>query len=211
MDVYTTGCTDQPTSMVILLHGYGANGQDLLGLGEEWKAAFPNTVFIAPDAPHACEMSPFGFQWFSLGDWSPMSMAAGARNIAPWVNEFIDAQLKQYNVREENLVLCGFSQGTMLAIYIALRRAKKVAGLLGYSGALICTEEWNELNLQKPEICLIHGIADNVVPVAAYYHAAQMLDQYGFPFDGHVLHGLMHGINDYGLQLGRDFLKRVLG
>lgn len=210
MSVYVTGCEKSPKSMVILLHGYGANGQDLLGLGEEWKTDFPDTVFISPDAPTPCEISPFGYQWFSLGDWSPVSMTTGVRTVAPHINELIDEQLKKYNVSDENLVLCGFSQGTMLALYTALRRPKKIAGVLGYSGALICTEDWNSIELQKPDICLIHGIADNVVPVAAYYHASQTLQEYDFPFDGHVLHGLMHGINDYGLQLGRDFLKRVL-
>lgn len=211
MGVHITGCTDHPDKMVILLHGYGANGEDLLGLGDAWKAQFPTTIFIAPDAPNVCEISPFGYQWFSLGDWSPVSMTTGVRTIAPRVNAFIDEQLAHYNIAEENLVLCGFSQGTMLALYVALRRARKMAGVLGYSGALICTEDWNTIDLQKPDICLVHGIADNVVPVAAYYHAAQMLEQDEFPFEGHVLHGLMHGINDYGVGIGREFLARVLG
>ncbi len=210
MGTYIVGAEKSPNSAVILLHGYGANGQDLIGLGEEWKTILPDTVFIAPDAPNICEMSPFGYQWFSLGDWSPMSLSAGARAAAPWVNNFIDVQLEKYKIRDENLVLCGFSQGTMMALYIALRRAKKIAGVLGYSGALICTEEWSQIKIQKPDICLIHGIADNVVPVAAYYHAAQVLQENEFPFDGHVLHGLMHGINDYGSKLGADFLTRVL-
>lgn len=207
---HITGNTTNPTSMVILLHGYGANGEDLLDLGREWQADFPNTVFIAPDAPDGCEMSPMGFQWFSLVDWTPVAMDNGAKRAAPALNAFIDEQLAAYKIPDEKLVLCGFSQGTMMALYIALRRAQKIAGVLGYSGALLCADEWPQIPLQKPDVCLVHGIADNVVPVAAYYHAAQMLEQYAFPFEGHVLHGLMHGINQYGLDLGRDFLQRVL-
>lgn len=210
MAQYVTGNTTAPTSMVILLHGYGANGEDLLDLGREWQADFPDTVFIAPDAPDACEFSPMGYQWFSLADWTPVAMDSGAKRAAPALNAFIDQQLAAYKISDEKLVLCGFSQGTMMALYVALRRARKMAGVLGYSGALVCTEEWPRIALQKPDVCLIHGIADNVVPVGAYYHAAQMLEQYEFPFEGHVLHGLMHGINQYGLDLGRDFLRRVL-
>jgi phospholipase/carboxylesterase len=210
MGIYQAGNTKNPDSMVILLHGYGANGQDLLGLGEHWAPHFPGTVFVSPDAPHSCEMSPFGYQWFSLGDWSPMSMAAGARSVAPWLNDFIDAQLIQYKVEPDRLVLAGFSQGTMMALYVALRRAQKIAGVLGYSGALLCADEWKQIKLQKPEICLVHGVADTTVPVAAYFHAAQMLQQHDFPFEGHVLPSLMHGINDYGLDIGQKFLKRIL-
>lgn len=210
MSIYTAGQTTKPTSMVILLHGYGANGQDLLGLGEEWAAKHPNTIFISPDAPERCEMSPFGYQWFSLGDWSPVSLATGARSIAPWLDKFIDDQLREYNVPASRLVLAGFSQGTMMALYLAVRRREKIAGVLGYSGALLCAEEWGKIELQKPEICMVHGIADTVVSVAAYYHASQVLQQYELPFEGHVLPGLMHGINDYGIDIGRRFLTRVL-
>jgi phospholipase/carboxylesterase len=209
--VYQTGNVKNPDSMVILLHGYGANGEDLLGLGETWAHAFPSTVFVSPDAPNTCEMTPFGFQWFSLGDWSPMSMASGAKTIAPWINDFIDEQLVTYKVNPGRLILCGFSQGTMMALYVALRRPQKIAGVLGYSGALLCAEEWSQVTLQKPEICLVHGVADSTVPVAAYFHAAQMLQQHEFPFEGHVLPGLMHGINEYGLEIGQKFLNRILG
>jgi phospholipase/carboxylesterase len=210
MSTYTFGNTSNPTSLVILLHGYGANGEDLMALAHEWAPHLPGTVFVSPDAPNKCDMTPFGYQWFGLGDWSPLTLSRGARDIAPWINEFIDGQLKTYHLDDSHLVLAGFSQGTMMALYLALRRPKKIAGVLGYSGALICTEEWDQIRLQQPDICLIHGIADNVVPVAAHYHAAQMLQAKGLPFEGHVLSGLMHGINDYGLKIGREFLARVL-
>jgi phospholipase/carboxylesterase len=210
MAVHVTGNTAAPKSMVILLHGYGANGQDLLDLGTEWQTALPDTVFISPDAPDPCEMSPVGYQWFSLSDWSPLSLSAGATRAAPWVNTFIDEQLARYNLSEDRLALVGFSQGTMMALYAGLRRPQQIAGVLGYSGALICTEDWNYTHIQKPPICLVHGINDNVVPVAAYYHAVQTLEGAGFTVDGHPLHGLMHGINQYGMEVGQEFLTRVL-
>ncbi len=197
--------------MVIILHGYGANGEDLIDLGREWQSAFPNTIFIAPNAPQPCELSPLGYQWFSLSDWSPVALDTGAKRAAPWVNNFIDTQLATYKIKPENLVLSGFSQGTMMALYVGLRRSEKIGGILGYSGALVCADEWPSINLQKPPVCLVHGIADNVVSVAAYYHAAQMFEQYEFDFEGHVLHGLMHSINPYGIDIGAKFLQRVLG
>lgn len=210
MSTYTFGNTNNPTSLVVLLHGYGANGEDLMDLAHEWAPHLPDTVFVSPDAPNKCDMTPFGYQWFGLGDWSPLALSRGAQAVAPWLNEFIEAQLEQYRVTPDHMALVGFSQGTMMALYHALRRPQKIAGVLGYSGALICTEEWDKITLQQPEICLIHGIADNVVPVAAHYHAAQMLQAKGLTFEGHVLSGLMHGINDYGLKIGREFLARVL-
>ena len=211
MSIFVTGNTTTPTSMVILMHGYGANGEDLIDLGREWQEHFPDTVFIAPNAPTICELSPLGYQWFSLTDWSPVAMDQGARRAAPWINELIDTQLKAYGVAPEKLVLSGFSQGTMMGLYVALRRPQRIAGVLGYSGALLCADEWPHITLQKPPICLVHGIADNVVPVAAYYHAAQMFEQNDFDFEGHVLHGLLHGINQYGIDIGTAFLGRVLG
>lgn len=211
MSLYETGNVENPSSMVILLHGYGANGQDLLSLAADWQDDFPHTVFVAPDAPEVCEISPFGYQWFSLGDWSPLSLDTGARGIAPWLNNFIETQLNRFHLTPDRLILAGFSQGTMMALYVALRHAPKIAGVLGYSGALLCADEWPKLTLQKPEICLIHGVADPTVPVGAYFHAAQLLQQNAFPFEGHVLPGLMHGINEYGVDIGRKFLHRVLG
>jgi phospholipase/carboxylesterase len=210
MGVFRAGNITKPTSLVILLHGYGANGQDLLGLADDWAPELPGTAFVAPDAPEQCEMSPFGYQWFGLRDWSPVSMTSGAESIAPWLNEFVDAEMKLNNVPASRVVLCGFSQGTMMSLYIALRRPEKIAGVLGYSGALLGAEQWQKNQVQKTDICLVHGVADTVVPVTAYYHASQMLQQHDIPVEGHVLPGLMHGINEYGLQIGLKFLKRVL-
>lgn len=210
MSIFITGNTTAPTSMVILLHGYGANGEDLIDLGRTWQDSFPNTIFIAPNAPTPCELSPLGYQWFSLSDWSPMAMDQGARRAAPWINDFINTQLAKYKVKSEQLVLCGFSQGTMMSLYVALRRPEKIAGVLGYSGALLCADEWPSITIQKPPICLVHGIADNVVPVTAYYHAMQVFEQNQFDVAGHPLHGLMHGINQYGIDIGEKFLTRVI-
>jgi phospholipase/carboxylesterase len=210
MSIFITGNTTAPTSMVIILHGYGANGEDIIDLGRELQSSFPDTIFIAPHAPNPCELSPLGYQWFSLSDWSPVAMDQGAKRAAPWINNFIDAQLNQYKIAPDRLVLSGFSQGAMMALYMALRYPQKIAGVLGYSGALLCADEWSSITVQKPPVCLVHGIGDNIVPVAAFYHAKQILEQHHFDIDAHALHGLMHGINAYGIDIGLTFLKRVL-
>jgi phospholipase/carboxylesterase len=210
MSLYLTGNTTSPKQAVILLHGYGASGQDLIDLGDEWTQDFPDTIFIAPDAPNRCEISPMGYQWFSLADWSPLSLSAGAKRAAPWLDDFIQQQMAHYQIPPERLVLAGFSQGTMMALYMGLRIKPRIAGVLGYSGALVCTEEWSSIDVQKPPITLVHGMADTVVPVAAYYHAMSILESHGFAVDGHPLHGLMHGINQYGLEIGRSALAKML-
>lgn len=210
MTVYTAGDTANPKGLVILLHGYGANGQDLIGLADIWAPQMPGIVFVSPDAPQPCDISPFGYQWFGLGDWSPVTMTGGVKKAMPGLNEFIDAQLKQYGLNDENLALVGFSQGTMMALYTATRRVKKIAGILGYSGALLGAEEWEkDPPKSKPDICLVHGLADNVVPAPACYHAMQGLEKNGFKVEGTVIPGLMHGIDDQGVEIGVKFLRRI--
>lgn len=211
MAIAVAGNTHNPESMVMLLHGYGANGQDLISLADDFAPLLPNTIFVSPDAPEKSEMSPFGFQWFSLTDWSPVSLDAGAKRAAPALQEIIETQLDLYHIKPERLALVGFSQGTMMALYMGVRRTPRIAGILGYSGALVCSDEWPRITLQKPPICLVHGLADNIVPAAAYYHARQTLEGNDFEVEGQALHGLMHGINQYGVDLGATFLQKVLG
>ena len=127
-----------PRSMVILLHGYGSNGDDLIGLVPYWRSALPDTVFLSPNAPEPCPGAPGGRQWWALTNFSPDARAAGVRQAAPILNGFIDSQLAAYGLSEDRLALVGFSQGTMMALHVGLRRP--IAGIVGYSGMLADAE-----------------------------------------------------------------------
>ncbi len=201
--------SNNPTSIVLLLHGYGSNGQDLIGLAPEWQSLLPNTLFLSPDAPFPCEVG-FGYQWFSLQNWTPSMLLAGAERALPYLNAHIDDALSTYNLPATKLALVGFSQGTMMSLYAAPRRVDKIAGVLGYSGALVGGEALiDNPHIQKPPVCLIHGDMDMVVPVTAYYHASESLKYAGFDVSGSVQNGLVHSINDKGIIEGGEFLHRV--
>lgn len=209
MKTYTHG-PQKPDSLVILLHGYGSNGEDLIGLAPYWSKMLPNALFISPDAPFECEAG-FGYQWFSLRSWTPMAMLGGAEAAAPLLNNYIDAALAEYNLSDDKLALVGFSQGTMMSLYAAPRRKKPIAGVLGYSGAMIGGEGLvGNASIVKMPIHLIHGDFDTVVPVAAYYHATQTLIGAGFTVSGNVTPGLPHSIDPAGIESGGQFLKKVL-
>lgn len=199
--------------LVILLHGLGSNGRDLISLAPIWAQDLPECAFISPDAPFPCDMVPPGYpdsyQWFSLQDRDPDKMLEGAHTAAPVLERFIAEQLEAQNVQPENLVLVGFSQGTMMSLYEGPRYSDKIGGILGYSGALVGGEGLAAESIHKIPVCLIHGQADDVVPVEAYYAARQMLELKGFDVSGYTAPGLMHGIDQKGLEEGSSFLKSV--
>ncbi len=199
-----------PASAVILLHGYGSNGQDLMDLAPYWAGQLPETIFLSPDAPFKCEVG-FGFQWFSLANWTPALMAQGAEKASPFINDLVDKVKVNYQLSEDKIALVGFSQGTMMSLYTAPRRKEKMAGVVGYSGALLGGEVLIDTpSIQKPPICLVHGDMDTVVPVAAWYHAKASLEHAGFPVDGSIINGLPHSINAEGLEIGGRFLSAQL-
>lgn len=198
----------KPEQMVMLLHGLGADGRDLLSLAPLWAKDLPDAVFISPDAPFPCDMAPFGRQWFSLQEWTPESILRGVENAAPILTGFIAQQLKKHGIPAGKLGLVGFSQGTMMSLYAGPRYPDQIAGILGYSGALVGDATLAEAH--KPPVRLIHGMIDNVVPVAAYFHAKMTLEHAGFEVSGHTSPILMHGIDEQGLESGSEFLKSVL-
>ena len=134
---YAPASGGAPKMLVILLHGVGADGNDLIGLAPHWANYLPDAEFVSPDAPFNYEQAEQGRQWFSLGDFSPATMRAGVIEAAPILNKFIDEQLVRAGLEEKQLALVGFSQGTMMALYVALRRKKKISGIVGYSGRMV--------------------------------------------------------------------------
>jgi phospholipase/carboxylesterase len=199
-----------PRSLVILLHGYGSNGADLMGLVPYWCASLPDTVFMAPNAPENCPGAPDGYQWWSLNDLGRESRAAGVRQAAPLVNAFIDMHRTRYDLPNSKVALVGFSQGTMMALHVAPRRPEVLAGVLGYSGMLADAEALEAELKTKPPLLLVHGDADEMVPFAAMAQAEVEFKNLGFEITTHAARGLGHSIDEAGLRLGGKFLARVL-
>ncbi len=197
-------------SLVIFLHGYGADGNDLIAIGREWSRDLPDTAFVAPHAPEACTMAPTGRQWFALTMRDPDEYARGVAAVRPELDEFIDAEMARHGVDETTTALVGFSQGTMMALHAGLLRNKPFAGLLGYSGLLADPGAIKAGPSQKPPILLIHGENDEMIPVGALFAATQGLSAAEIPVAWHISKGIGHGIAPDGLELGADFLKRVL-
>ena len=199
-----------PQSMVIFLHGYGSNGEDLIGLAPFWRDALPHTVFLAPNAPQPCPGAPGGYQWWSLQDLSAGGRAAGVRQPTPVLNAYIDAELARYGLADDRLVLVGFSQGAMMALHVGPRRARRLAGIVGYSGMLADPDALAAEVRTRPPILLVHGEADPMVPFTALKHAQTALTALGFDVAAHASPGLGHSIDAAGLRLGQEFLARCI-
>jgi len=197
--------------LVIILHGWGADGPNLIDLADMFAPGLPDAYFIAPNAPHMCEANPYGYQWFSLMDRQPQHMLEGARDAAKTVNHFIDEKLKELSLDNSKVVLMGFSQGTMTALQVALRRTPPIAAMVGFSGALIGAETLPTEIVARPPVCLIHGESDDVVPFAAMKHAADSLKSHGVSVESYPRPFLGHSIDMEGIQIAAKFLKGVMG
>jgi phospholipase/carboxylesterase len=190
-----------------MLHGVGSDGADLISLAPLWSAAAPGALFLSPDAPEPCDMAPFGRQWFSLKDRDPQVLLQEVRRAAPTLQKSISTHLAQYQVSYSRLVLMGFSQGSMMALFAAPRLPSAVAGVMAYSGALLWEPEGAQ---HRPPVLLIHGEADDVVPLSAHRYAKQTLAANGFSVAGHTTPGLGHGIDQAGIEAGAAFLAQAL-
>lgn len=197
-------------SLVILCHGYGADGNDLIGLAPYWQKALPGAAFVSPNAPERCDMSPMGFQWFGITRLDPEEMLRGVTRAAPVLNNFIDQELARHGLDESRLVLVGFSQGTMMSLQVGLRREKSPAAIVGFSGALAGAERLPAEIRVKPPILLIHGDEDEMLPVSRMHDAVQGLGQAGLAVQWHVSRGVGHGIAPDGLQLAGNFIHDAL-
>ncbi len=202
-----------PKHVVIMLHGVGSNGQDLISLAPYLSKFIPNAAFISPDAPFACDMVPPGYpnsyQWFSLQNRDPHVMLQGVKAVFPLVETFIEEQLKRFSLSHDQCALLGFSQGTMTALHVAPRLKAKISGVLGYSGALLWDTQANASAFFKPPMHLIHGGADDVVPVASRRYAQKTLESKGFTVTGQTTPNLAHSIDQEGIESGGAFLRSV--
>ncbi len=201
-------------SIVVFLHGYGANGADLLGLADPLGEHLPDTMFIAPDAPEACAGAPFGFQWFPIpwidGSSEEESMR-GMMQAVDDLNAFLDALMVDEDVLPEQVVLFGFSQGTMMALHVAPRREEAVAGIVAFSGRLLSPETLAEETLVRPPVLLVHGDVDDVVPPQSLPQAAEALQEAGWKdVYAHIMKGTGHGIAPDGLSVALAFMRDKL-
>jgi phospholipase/carboxylesterase len=200
----------KPRQLVVLLHGVGADGNDLIGLAPYWAPMLPGAEFLAPDGPYPCDMAPFGRQWFSLQDRSSDAILAGVRATAPIVDAFLDEALAERGLQPAQLALVGFSQGTMMSLYVGPRRAAPLAGIVGYSGALIGADALPHELRSLPPVLLVHGDADEIVPPSTLPRAVSGLEAAGIAVESILCPGLAHGIDEAGLKRGIAFLRRVL-
>lgn len=202
-------------SAVIFLHGYGANGADLLGLADPLGEHLPDTMFFAPDAPEACAGAPMGFQWFPI-PWidgsSEEAARAGMERAVADLDAFLDGVMVDHDLLPEQVAVLGFSQGTMMALHVLPRREDPVAGLVAFSGRLLEPELLADEAVSRPPVLLVHGDADDVVPPASLPAAAEALQGAGWrDVYAHVMKGTGHGIAPDGLQVALAFLRECLG
>ena len=196
--------------LVVFLHGFGADGNDLIGIGAEWRKLLPDVAFASPHAPERCMAAPSGRQWFPLTFRDPDERRRGVIAARPTLDAFLDAELARHNLTDDRLVLVGFSQGAMMALHAGLRRSKAPAGIIGFSGMLVSPETLKDEAVNRPPILLIHGDRDEVIPVDALFAATDGLAAAEIPVEWHLSPGLGHGIDGEGLRQGAAFVASAL-
>lgn len=197
----------KPDSLVVLIHGYGADGKDLISLGRAWTKELPSTLFVAPHGPAVCEMSPMGKQWFGLQDWDPNRLLREMQLLTPSFHAYVHDLIKIHEIPSNKVAFVGFSQGAMLALYMGFHYAD-CAGILAYSGAFL--DDVQEKKSEYPPVLLVHGEEDDVLPPSYSHLAEEHLKNRGVPVSFSLLSGLGHGIDGRGLELGGEFLKNCL-
>tara|TARA_B100001113_G_scaffold73938_1_gene57426 strand:+ start:1164 stop:1814 length:651 start_codon:yes stop_codon:yes gene_type:complete len=198
---------EKPEQLIIFCHGYGADGNDLIGLSSYFQKILPNAIFMSPNAPQKCDLNPLGYQWFDFQSGDPALIWKGVLEAASVLNSFIDEQLEKYNLSDDNLALIGFSQGTMMSLHVGLRRKKPMRALIGFSGKLIGEELLKDDLVSKPPIYLIHGEQDPMVPHQETINAADVLQRHDVEVQKHISPNTPHSIAEDGLKIAIDFLS----
>jgi phospholipase/carboxylesterase len=201
--------------LVVFLHGYGADGNDLIEIGSAWQSLLPQAAFVSPHAPEPCAQAPVGRQWFPLTSRSTEERWLGVNKACPALERFLEAELKRRSLPPSALALVGFSQGTMMALHAGLRRPAAPAAIVGYSGLFVVPENVDPDAFAKevrsrPPVLLVHGDRDDLIPVQALFHASQALAALEIPVEWHISAGMGHGIDQEGLRHGGEFLASQL-
>jgi len=203
-----------PEHLVIMLHGYGSDGDDMMELAKQWQRALPEAAFACPNAPEPCDQSPFGYQWFPLTHPKSAQYWPGVQRTGPLLDQFISAELGRYGLVDSRLALVGFSQGTMMALHVGLRRnppqGGPLAAILGYSGTMAGPEFLLNQIKSRPPVMLIHGELDDVITLEAHDRAVAALVQAGVPVESHISHGIGHAMGIDGLELGLRFVQEQI-
>jgi phospholipase/carboxylesterase len=197
----------KPAKLVIFAHGYGSNGDDLIGLAPYFAEILPDAVFVAPNAPEQVPGYQGGYQWFPLSRLDPQVTAAGVRSVAPQFDRFIDSELQRYSLPASACALVGFSQGTMMALHVGMRRPEALGAVLAYSGHLAAPDVLPAEVKSRPPVCLVHGDRDDVIPAGALFLAAQALGAAGAGSLWKISRGAGHTIAEDGMVLGGRFLR----
>lgn len=206
----------RPEQLVVLLHGLGADGDDLIELGEQWRDWLPDAAFVVPHAPDPCSHVPMGREWFPLTLTDPREFWRGVTYAAPGLDAFLDRELARHSLPASRLALVGFSQGAMMALHLGLRRADGPAAIVGYSGLLVLEDGRGPESLartarSRPPILLVHGDRDDVVPVEMLFVTKEALAAAEIPCQWHLSAGLGHGIDEEGVRQGGLFLTQAFG
>ncbi|MET0241271.1 MAG: alpha/beta fold hydrolase [Sphingobium sp.] len=199
-----------PNALVVLIHGYGSNGDDLISLAAMIKPSLPNAAFVAPNAPSQIPGMAAAHQWWPIETFSMAERAAGAAAAAPRLDAFLTAELEKTGLASDRLLLVGFSQGTMMALHVGLRRPDAIAGIVGISGMLVAPERLKGEIQSRPPVLLIHGTDDDVVPFRSMELASTALAEVGVTAETHVSPGAGHSVELDGLTAATRFAQRVL-
>jgi len=200
----------KPDSAVILCHGYGGDGRDISILANYWKNYLPNTVFLCPDAPERCAVSPTGYQWFDLMDQTKDEILTKSMVAELKLNKLIDEVKINFNLKAEKIILCGFSQGCMISLQTGLKREDQINSVIGYSGKIIDVKHIENNVKSKPNIILMHGDKDEVVPISFLLEAKELFNKMNYNIQTKIFVNCEHRIPQEGSSLGLEFIKKQL-
>ena len=200
----------KPKNAVILCHGYGGDGKDISILAGYWRTYLPDTIFICPDAPEKCEASPSGFQWFDLTDQDPEQILSKSLVAENKLNKLIDEVKEGYNLLANQIIIGGFSQGSMISLQTGIKRKDKINSILGYSGKIIDLEHLSKNIISRPNIFLMHGDIDQVVPVDGLLEAKNFFIKNNYEIETKIFKDCEHRIPMEGSSLGLQFIKKHL-
>ena len=201
---------EKPKNAVVLCHGYGGDGKDISILAGYWRSYLPDTIFICPDAPEKCDASPSGFQWFDLIDQTPEQILSKSLVAETKLNKLIDEVKEKNSLSADQIVIGGFSQGCMISLQTGIKRKDKINSIIGYSGKIIDTEHLGKNIVSKPNIILMHGDIDQVVPIDGLLEAKDFFIKNNYEIETKIFKNCEHRIPTEGSSLGLQFIKKHL-